>query len=197
MSALERDAAGLRAALDVITRLETTSSEPALLNMTAAAKLVTAAALARQESRGGHWRSDFPQTAKTGTRTFMTLADADAHRRGRRGRSRQPRPQMTLSLDFTRPPPALLVEPQVRAALEEDLGRAGDITSELTIPADKQATAQVGRPQAGPHRRPDLRRSRLPAGRSVGEIRPWRCPTARMPQPARCWPPSPARPAAS
>ena len=45
--------------------------------MTAAAKLVTAAALARQESRGGHWRSDFPQTDKTGARTFMTLADAD------------------------------------------------------------------------------------------------------------------------
>jgi L-aspartate oxidase len=57
--------------------LRTTSSEPALLNMTAAAKLVTAAALARHESRGGHWRSDYPHTEKTGTRTFMTLADAD------------------------------------------------------------------------------------------------------------------------
>ncbi len=49
---------------------------------------------------------------------------------------------MTLSLDFTRPPSALLFEPLVRAALEEDLGRAGDITSQLTIPADKQATAK-------------------------------------------------------
>ena len=75
--ALERDAAGLRSALNVITRLQTASSEPALLNMAAAAKLVAAGALARQESRGGHWRSDFPQTEKTGTRTFMTLADAD------------------------------------------------------------------------------------------------------------------------
>jgi L-aspartate oxidase len=75
--ALERNEDGLRSALDVITRLQTTSSEPALLNMTAAAKLVTAAALARHESRGGHWRSDYPQTDKTGTRTFMTLADAD------------------------------------------------------------------------------------------------------------------------
>jgi nicotinate-nucleotide pyrophosphorylase (carboxylating) len=35
---------------------------------------------------------------------------------------------------FTRPPPALLLEPVVRAALEEDLGRAGDLTSALTIP---------------------------------------------------------------
>jgi L-aspartate oxidase len=74
---LERDAEGLRKALGVITRLQTASSEPALLNMAAAAKLVAAGALARQESRGGHWRTDFPHTEKTGTRTFMTLADAD------------------------------------------------------------------------------------------------------------------------
>ncbi len=75
--ALERGDAGLRGALDTILRLETTSNEPALLNMTAAAKLVTAAALARTESRGGHWRTDYPQTTAKGTRTFMTLADAD------------------------------------------------------------------------------------------------------------------------
>jgi nicotinate-nucleotide pyrophosphorylase (carboxylating) len=49
---------------------------------------------------------------------------------------------MTLALDATRPPSALLFEPLVRAALEEDLGRAGDITSQLTIPADKQAAAK-------------------------------------------------------
>lgn len=49
---------------------------------------------------------------------------------------------MTLALDFTRAPPALLFEPQVRAALEEDLGRAGDITSQLTIPSGKQASAK-------------------------------------------------------
>jgi nicotinate-nucleotide pyrophosphorylase (carboxylating) len=47
-----------------------------------------------------------------------------------------------IALDFTRPPPALLVEATVRAALEEDLGRAGDITSQLTIAADKQAVAR-------------------------------------------------------
>ena len=50
---------------------------------------------------------------------------------------------MTIALDFTRPPPALLIEPQIRAALEEDLGRAGDITSELTIPAGKAASARL------------------------------------------------------
>jgi len=75
--ALERNEEGLRNALGVIARLETTSAEPALLNMTAAAKLVTAAALARTESRGGHWRSDHPQTMARGVRTLMTLADAE------------------------------------------------------------------------------------------------------------------------
>ena len=62
---LERDAEGLGEALGVIARLERASGgEPALLNMLAAAKLVTAGALARQESRGGHWRSDFPTADK-------------------------------------------------------------------------------------------------------------------------------------
>jgi L-aspartate oxidase len=75
--ALERNAEGLQAALGVITKLETITNEPALLNMAAAAKLVTAGALARKESRGGHWRTDYPKTEKIGTRTFMTLADAE------------------------------------------------------------------------------------------------------------------------
>jgi len=51
---------------------------------------------------------------------------------------------MTLtSLEFTRPPADLLIEPQIRAALREDLGRAGDITSELTIPASQTAEARL------------------------------------------------------
>jgi len=57
---------------------------------------------------------------------------------------------MMLALPFTRPPAALLVEPIVRAALEEDLGRAGDVTSELTIPADQTATARFVARKAGP-----------------------------------------------
>jgi nicotinate-nucleotide pyrophosphorylase (carboxylating) len=39
------------------------------------------------------------------------------------------------------PFPALLLEPIVRAALVEDLGRRGDITSEAVIPAEARATA--------------------------------------------------------
>jgi nicotinate-nucleotide pyrophosphorylase (carboxylating) len=49
----------------------------------------------------------------------------------------------SAALAFTRPPSLLQIEPQVRAALEEDLGRAGDITSSLTIPADQQAAARL------------------------------------------------------
>lgn len=75
---LERDEAGLTEALTVINQVERAGgAEPALLNMTAAAKLVTTAALMRQESRGGHYRTDFPKTDPAGRRTFISLADAE------------------------------------------------------------------------------------------------------------------------
>jgi nicotinate-nucleotide pyrophosphorylase (carboxylating) len=48
-----------------------------------------------------------------------------------------------IALPFTHPPHALLIEPIVRHALEEDLGRAGDITSELIIPAEQKASAKL------------------------------------------------------
>ena len=48
-----------------------------------------------------------------------------------------------IALQFTRPPAQLLVEPQIRAALAEDMGRAGDITSELTIPAGQTIEARL------------------------------------------------------
>jgi nicotinate-nucleotide pyrophosphorylase (carboxylating) len=44
---------------------------------------------------------------------------------------------------FMRPMPDLLVEPLVRAALEEDLGKAGDITSALTIAEGTQSSARI------------------------------------------------------
>ncbi|HTT97168.1 MAG TPA: carboxylating nicotinate-nucleotide diphosphorylase [Rhizomicrobium sp.] len=50
---------------------------------------------------------------------------------------------MTAALPFTRPPHRLLVEPIVRHALEEDLGRAGDITSELTVPSERRLLASL------------------------------------------------------
>ena len=75
---LERDEGGLSEALSVIAQLERAGGpEPALLNMTASAKLVAAAALARRESRGAHCRVDYPATDKIGKRTFLTLPEAE------------------------------------------------------------------------------------------------------------------------
>ncbi len=74
---LERDGAGIATALDVIAAVERASgNEPALLNMTATAKLVAAAALARTESRGAHFRRDFP-LALDARRSFLTLKHAE------------------------------------------------------------------------------------------------------------------------
>jgi nicotinate-nucleotide pyrophosphorylase (carboxylating) len=50
--------------------------------------------------------------------------------------------------DF-RLPPALLYEPIVDAALREDLGRAGDQTTDAVVPADATATARLVARRAG------------------------------------------------
>ena len=50
---------------------------------------------------------------------------------------------MNAALPFTRPPHELLIEGTLRRALEEDLGRAGDITSELTVPAASRSSAKI------------------------------------------------------
>ncbi|HZZ60953.1 MAG TPA: carboxylating nicotinate-nucleotide diphosphorylase [Roseiarcus sp.] len=47
------------------------------------------------------------------------------------------------------PLPALLVEPIVRQALIEDLGRAGDITTDAIAPADRNAAALMASRQEG------------------------------------------------
>jgi L-aspartate oxidase len=75
-----RDGAGMRHALIEIARMEREWSRvPQLRNMATTALLITAAALKRTESRGGHYRSDYPQTdAAQATRTFITLDAARA-----------------------------------------------------------------------------------------------------------------------
>lgn len=70
-----RDADGLTSLLALIDRLELAhgpSSSPAAPLITA--RLVAQAALDRRESRGGHFRSDFPDPAPEARRTFTTLA---------------------------------------------------------------------------------------------------------------------------
>lgn len=54
-----------------------------------------------------------------------------------------------FALPFTRPPQAIVIEAAVRRALEEDLGRSGDITSELTVPDGKHAAARFETRKAG------------------------------------------------
>ena len=72
-----RDEVGLTRLLEQIDALEPAYGPcPPLV----AARLIVEAALARQESRGGHYRSDFPATAEP-ARTFVTLEAAGALRR--------------------------------------------------------------------------------------------------------------------
>jgi nicotinate-nucleotide pyrophosphorylase (carboxylating) len=56
---------------------------------------------------------------------------------------------VSLALPFTNPPHTLLIEPIVLHALEEDLGRAGDITSDLIIPATKKAKVKLAARKPG------------------------------------------------
>ena len=74
----ERDS--LRTALAVIADLEAkTKGDRRLANMLVTAKLIAAAALLRQESRGAHYRRDFPLPDKRfASRSFLTLDQANA-----------------------------------------------------------------------------------------------------------------------
>jgi nicotinate-nucleotide pyrophosphorylase (carboxylating) len=52
-------------------------------------------------------------------------------------------------MNSLRPPHTLLVEPIVRHALEEDLGRAGDVTSDLILPAGEKAKVKLAARKPG------------------------------------------------
>ncbi len=75
-----REAKGLRHALVELREIAAEAAGDAVVaNMALTARLIAAAALARKESRGGHFRSDFPQAeARLQKRTFMTLDDLKA-----------------------------------------------------------------------------------------------------------------------
>ncbi|MBX3492344.1 MAG: L-aspartate oxidase [Parvibaculum sp.] len=75
---VERHAAGLAFALGEIARLERAAGPASLFgNIATTAKLIAAAAFAREESRGGHYRSDFTRArAPWRHRSYITLKDA-------------------------------------------------------------------------------------------------------------------------
>ncbi len=69
-----RERAGLIEALRIIVRLNRIAAGVApLANMTITALMIIVAALQREESRGGHYRSDYPRTHNIPRRTIMTL----------------------------------------------------------------------------------------------------------------------------
>ncbi len=70
---VERTAEGLERLLGEIDALSARHGEALVLTT---ARLVAEAALARRESRGGHWRLDFPETAAEARRTFTGLTPA-------------------------------------------------------------------------------------------------------------------------
>lgn len=69
---VERDEAGLARLIALIDRLEARYGPATAL---IAARFVAAGALARCESRGGHFRSDFPRRGEVVASTRLTLAD--------------------------------------------------------------------------------------------------------------------------
>jgi L-aspartate oxidase len=91
-----RDADSLRAALQTIAALEAKGSEDRrFANMLVAAKLVTAAALKREESRGAHFRTDYPTAnPRLAQRSHITLDEADAITKAASGKTRQSAPRL-------------------------------------------------------------------------------------------------------
>jgi L-aspartate oxidase len=75
-----RDGAGLRSAVLALRDIEASAgSDSQLANMALAARFIAGAALARQESRGAHFRSDAPlANPALAVRSHTTLADLDA-----------------------------------------------------------------------------------------------------------------------
>lgn len=77
---LERNEEDLIEALNFISKMENAgSNDPDLRNMTATCLLIAGCALRRRESRGGHFRSDYPNTETAWeTRSFVTLEQVKA-----------------------------------------------------------------------------------------------------------------------
>ncbi|MBN6050856.1 L-aspartate oxidase [Nonomuraea sp. RK-328] len=112
-------------------------------NLLTVATVLTAAAAARLETRGSHWREDFPDRDDD---EWLGHLDVTLTEEGLR---------MTYTPHADGLPPRLTqelaaagldpdeVDALVDRALAEDLQEAGDVTSLATIPADARAVADV------------------------------------------------------
>ena len=183
---LVRDAAGLATAqrrfAEILRQLPAAPSE--VRNLAIAGSLVAAAALHREESRGAHFRSDFPLTAEAWrSASFSMSKSADTTSRSASPSLPRPLPTTRTPRDGDRmirptPPYPLVYEPLLRLALAEDLGRAGDITTEATIPPEARRQRAVGGAQRRFDRRPADGGAGLRAARSGGQVRVATSPTA-------------------
>ncbi len=73
-----RNRDGLCDAIRAIAELERENTRMRFHNIATTAKLIAVGAYLREESRGGHFRADFPEPRKAWQhRTYMTLEDAD------------------------------------------------------------------------------------------------------------------------
>jgi L-aspartate oxidase len=73
-----RDGAGLARALAAIKRLRRQATGAQTQNMLTTALLIASAAFARRESRGAHFRSDFPDLSpEPARRSRLTLSEAE------------------------------------------------------------------------------------------------------------------------
>jgi L-aspartate oxidase len=74
-----READGLKSAIRTIVDLERKNAQIPFANVLTTAKMMAVGALKREESRGGHFRSDFPDQVESWKhRTMMTMAEANA-----------------------------------------------------------------------------------------------------------------------
>ncbi len=94
-----RNEAGLMEAIAILRDIERNASDDTILiNMAVCARFIATAALLRKESRGGHCRSDYPQTdPELAYRSIVTLAgiaevDAKPAQRAARPRAAEVRP---------------------------------------------------------------------------------------------------------
>ncbi|WP_310621042.1 L-aspartate oxidase [Flexibacterium corallicola] len=76
---VERNAEGLQVTLALLGKASALCHRESIRNMVEAAKIITASALLREESRGGHFRSDFPEKkealARRSNITYKTVAE--------------------------------------------------------------------------------------------------------------------------